>query len=119
MPKLRFRYSLRALLVLMALVSVACYYALLPWSNAYRFVSAVRRGRMQDAQQMLAPYGTAAHAVALDGNYPLRVEPVSLSALWRGQAVIYIDNLPPDLDMPGGTYFLANRSGIMPGPITW
>jgi hypothetical protein len=105
------------MLVLMAAVAATCCYALLPWANAKRFVAAVRQGGGCVAPGQLECDVAGVHLAALSGSYALRIEPLSLAALWRGEVMIVVDGLPAGADMPGGTYFLATRTGVKPGPM--
>jgi hypothetical protein len=118
MPKLRLRYSIRALLVLMAVVGALCYYALMPWRNAYRFVNAVQNGQTDVAEQMLLRNSSSVHSAAVQLRYDMSVAPVSMERLWNGETIINA-HVPAEEDMPGGTWFRATRKGISPGAITW
>jgi hypothetical protein len=112
MQKLSLRFSIRALFLLAILISAFCYGALLPWLNAQRFVTAVRDRERAAALAML-DYSPASgiHRLVIDRYCTMRIEPLSLRGMLKGEAMIRSE-VPADWNWLEGASFRATRRGI-------
>jgi hypothetical protein len=108
------------LLIFVVVLGGVLYCALLPWTNARRFIKAVRTGSTQSRTDISRSlHLTGFHALVVQSRSPMRVEPVSLRAIMAGEASISSE-LPEEWKSTQvRTTFKATRSGIEAAPIVY
>lgn len=117
MSKFRFRYSVRALLVVLSLAGIGAYWVALPSVNAFQFSRALNSHDYQIADSLFADEKRGSPAGWAGGGWEPNAQPMPLTfrQVWQGERWIRIEAVRGDRD---GTHeifafnCLATRKGI-------
>ena len=91
MPALRFRYSLRTMLLLMTAAVVGIYWVMLPTRRADQFAQAIRSGHYDAAQAMVpSVFSEREERAYFSKHSDVTIEPISALQLWNGTRTVTV-----------------------------